>query len=115
MSERRLDLIHMTLEELAHRLGGDVSGNQVLAPGPGHNPEDRSLSVKVNRDGTWAAYSHSGDDIFRCKDLVRERAGLPDRNGRSGATPHTAKLTGLTRSSRNMTTPTRTAACCSKS
>ncbi len=84
----RVDLIHMSLEELAHRLGGDVSGNQVLAPGPGHRPEDRSLCVKVNRDGTWAAYSHSGDNIFTCKDHVREKAGLPAWNGRSVATPY---------------------------
>ena len=33
------------LRELARLLGGDVSGSQVLAPGPGHSRSDRSMSV----------------------------------------------------------------------
>ena len=89
MSDRREeDLIHMSLEELAHRLGGEVSGSQVLCPGPGHSPEDRSLCVKVNRDHTWAAYSHAGDNIFACKDHVREKVGLPAWNGKGNGSSH---------------------------
>ena len=34
------------LQYVAHALGGEVSGRQVLAPGPGHSPHDRSLAVR---------------------------------------------------------------------
>jgi hypothetical protein len=33
---------------LAKALGGEVSGREIRAPGPGHSEEDRSLSVKVD-------------------------------------------------------------------
>jgi putative DNA primase/helicase len=65
-------------QQLAAALGGDVSGGRVLAPGPGHSPIDRSLSVKIDSgapDG-FVAYSFAGDDPLACKDYVRERAGL---------------------------------------
>ena len=42
----------LSLAEMAHRLGGEVSNQQVLCPGPGHSPQDRSLSVKLNAAGT---------------------------------------------------------------
>ena len=86
MSNRREDdRITLSLKEVAHRLGGEVSGNQVLAPGPGHSPKDRSLCVKVNPDGTWAAYSHAGDNIFTCKDHIREKTGLSPWNKANGS------------------------------
>ena len=50
----------------------------MLAPGPGHSPRDRSLSIKIDPgapDG-FVAYSFAGDDPLECKDYVRERAGL---------------------------------------
>ena len=37
-----------SLREIPHALGGDVAGGQVLAPGPGHGPRDRSLSIKLS-------------------------------------------------------------------
>ena len=66
----------MTLQELARMLGGEVQGHQVLAPGPGHSPKDRSLAVKPSStapDG-FVVYSHAGDDPIVCKDYVRERS-----------------------------------------
>jgi hypothetical protein len=36
------------LRAIAHALGGEVSGPQVLCPGPGHSARDRSLSVKLD-------------------------------------------------------------------
>ena len=60
-------------------LGGEVSGAQVLAPGPGHRKRDRSLSVTFSAtspDG-FLAFSHSGDDWRDCRDHVRDRLGLP--------------------------------------
>jgi putative DNA primase/helicase len=67
------------LRALARALGGEVSGRQVLAPGPGHRPQDRSLSIRLEpdaRDG-FVVYSFAGDDPLACKDYVRERLGLP--------------------------------------
>jgi len=68
----------MTPQQLAAALGGEVSGGQVLAPGPGHSPKDRSLSIKIDAskpDGI-VVHSFAGDDPLKCKDHVRERAGL---------------------------------------
>ncbi len=69
------------LHALARALGGEVSGRQVLAPGPGHSPRDRSLSVLVDADAPegFVVYSHSGDDPLACRDHVRAAAGLPER------------------------------------
>jgi hypothetical protein len=68
----------MTLAEMARRLGGEVSGQQVLCPGPGHSDKDRSLSVKLNAKGDGiVVHSFSGDDIITAKDHVRKKLGLP--------------------------------------
>ena len=66
------------LRSAAHALGGEVSGEQVLAPGPGHSPKDRSLSVKPdpNAPGSFLVESFAGDDWKICKDYVREKLGL---------------------------------------
>ena len=56
--------IPSNLRAVALALGGDVVGSQVLAPGPGHGPRDRSLSVKLSPsspDG-FIAHSFAGDD-----------------------------------------------------
>lgn len=71
------DRFNMSLEQIARALGGEVSGGQVLAPGPGHSAEDRSLAVKFGRDRGLVVYSHAGDDIWQCKDHVRAKLGLP--------------------------------------
>jgi hypothetical protein len=71
------------LQSLARALGGVVSGKEVLAPGPGHSAKDRSLSVTLDPkapDG-FIVNSFAGDDPIRCKDFVREKAGLPAFNG----------------------------------
>ena len=68
----------MTLQKIARALGGEVQGHQVLAPGPGHSPKDRSLAVMLSStapDG-FVVHSHAGDDPIECKDFVRERSGL---------------------------------------
>jgi hypothetical protein len=67
--------------QLARALGGEVSNrNSVRAPGPGHSPADRSLSVKLDPgapDG-FVVNSFAGDDPIVCKDYVREKCGLPE-------------------------------------
>lgn len=68
-------MINISLQQLATALGGEVSGNQVLAPGPGHGPRDRSMSVQPTPND-FIVHSFAGDDPLACKDYVRERAGL---------------------------------------
>jgi putative DNA primase/helicase len=68
----------MNLQQIARALGGDVRGNQVMAPGPGHTPIDRSLAVKLEAgapDG-FVVFSHAGDDAIACRDYVREKCGF---------------------------------------
>jgi hypothetical protein len=68
-----------SIERAAELLGGEVSGKQVLAPGPGHSGEDRSLSVKLDDaapDG-FVINTFAGDDVSKCRDYVREKLGLP--------------------------------------
>jgi hypothetical protein len=69
----------LDLRQVAAALGGVVSNNQVLAPGPGHSREDRSLSIKLAPDAPdgFLSHSFSGDDPIACRDYVRERLGLP--------------------------------------
>jgi putative DNA primase/helicase len=53
-----------TLEEIARALGGDISNGQVLAPGPGHSPKDRSVYVRISADTPDGLFvgSFAGDD-----------------------------------------------------
>jgi hypothetical protein len=76
-----------SLQQIARALGGDISGGQVRAPGPGHSPKDRSLNIKLDADapGGFIVHSFAGDDPILCKDFVREKLGLDPfkANGKS--------------------------------
>src|SRR5690242_4063229 len=65
------------LARLAKSLNGEVRGGKVHAPGPGHSSADRSLTVWLDSDGDVKVHSFAADDPIRCKDYVREKAGLP--------------------------------------
>ena len=68
------------IAKIAELLGGDVQGDQVLCPGPGHSAGDRSLSVKpdpADREG-FVTHSFAGDDWKACRDHVRKKLGLPE-------------------------------------
>jgi hypothetical protein len=65
-----------SLREAARLLDGDVSGGQILCPGPGHSRRDRSLSVRVISTDRFIVHSFTGDDWRLCRDHVRERLGL---------------------------------------
>jgi RecA-family ATPase len=76
-----------SLAQIAQLLGGEVSAGQVLAPGPGHRPHDRSLSLKLSAtapDG-FVVFSHAGDDVIACRDHIRAQLGMPawQPNGKS--------------------------------
>jgi hypothetical protein len=65
-------------QQIAAALGGEVRKNQVRAPGPGHRPHDRSLSVKLSAtapDG-FVVHSFAGDDPMMCRDYVKQRLGM---------------------------------------
>jgi hypothetical protein len=64
-------------------LGGEVTNGQILCPGPGHSPKDRSLSVKFSADAPegFIVNSFSTDSFDDCRDYVREKLGLPAAKG----------------------------------
>ena len=67
------------LRTIARALGGEVSGRQVLAPGPNHSRLDRSLSIKLSREaaGGFIVKSFADDDFTLCRDYVALRLNLP--------------------------------------
>jgi putative DNA primase/helicase len=71
--------MNVDLRSIARALGGEISGRQVLAPGPGHSPRDRSLAICVSNDAPdgFLVHSHAGDDWRGCREYVRSRLGLP--------------------------------------
>lgn len=69
----------LDVRTVAAALGGEVAGrDRVLAPGPGHSPADRSLSVLLSptAPGGLLVTSHAGDDWRDCRDHVRRRLGI---------------------------------------
>jgi putative DNA primase/helicase len=67
------------LRAMARALGGEISGRQILCPGPRHSPADRSLCVRFDAgapDG-FVVHSFAGDDPIKARDHVREKLGLP--------------------------------------
>jgi len=64
------------LRTIARVLGGEVRGKQVVAPGPGHSRNDRSLAVTIGQAGKLIVCSFAGDDWQQCRDYVRERLGM---------------------------------------
>jgi putative DNA primase/helicase len=82
---------------VARALGGNVSGPNVVAPGPGHSRADRSLSIKIDPaapDG-FILHSFAGDSPIACRDYARAALGLGARERRrkqplrSGSSPST--------------------------
>jgi hypothetical protein len=66
-----------SIASVATRLGGEViRPNQLLCPGPGHGPRDRSLSVWITPEG-FRTYSFCGDRWQDCKDYIRRKLGEP--------------------------------------
>ena len=84
----------VTLSEIARALRGEISGRQVLAPGPNHSADDRSLSIKLSSsspDG-FVVHSHAGDDWRNCRDHVANALGLPTDRWRENREPDPAEV-----------------------
>jgi hypothetical protein len=67
------------LRTLRAALGGEISGDRLLCPGPGHSAADRSLSIRLdsNAPDGFLVHSFANDDPIECKDYVRSKTGLP--------------------------------------
>jgi len=69
-----------TLQEMARLLGGEVRNGSIACPGPGHDPADRSLSVKPDANDPEGFVVHPfspRDDWRECRALVRSKLCLP--------------------------------------
>lgn len=74
---------YISAAHLAGVLGGDVSGNNVSAPGPNNvdKRRDRSMSITVdpNAPDGFLVKSHSAKNTdMECKEYVRAKLGLPE-------------------------------------
>jgi putative DNA primase/helicase len=71
-----------SLRSIARALGGEVAGQQVLAPGPRHSRIDRSLSVRISATAPegFLAFSHAGDPWQDCRDHVKRALGIVNDN-----------------------------------
>jgi hypothetical protein len=68
--------MNLSLQSVASGLGGEICGPEVLAPGPGHSPKDRSLSVKLDHNGQILVHSFCSDNWRECRDYVLRKLGL---------------------------------------
>jgi putative DNA primase/helicase len=78
-------MTYRNLGEIARALGGEVSGGQVIAPGPGHSKRDRSLAIKPRTNGDVLVHSHAGDDKAACLNHVRDKLQIVKEPRREGA------------------------------
>ena len=70
----------LDLRSIVRVLGGEISGRQILAPGPGHSRGDRSLSVRIEPEAPdgFLVHSFAGDDPIVCKNYIPRQLGLPE-------------------------------------
>jgi hypothetical protein len=83
-------------QNLGRALDGEVRGDQIRGPGPGHSAKDRSLCVKVDPSapGGFVVHSFAGDDPIACRDYVREKAGLGAFKPKGQGRKHSAASSG---------------------
>jgi hypothetical protein len=88
--------VEVSLQQLARALNGKIRNGQVIAAGPGHSPDDESLSVTLSdtADGGFIVKSFAEDDWRLCKDFVLEKLGLPkfQPRGRHNGSEDLAKV-----------------------
>lgn len=80
------------LAHIARQLGGEVAGDHILCPGPGHTAADRSLAVWIEGD-TVRVHSFAGDDWRRSRDHVHNLLELTHARAevhREKSSPNTA-------------------------
>lgn len=75
----------LNLQNIAHALGGQVSGREVLCPTPGHSKRDRGTAIRI-ADGApdgllIACYNGDWRDVAQVKDALRDAGLLPAYDG----------------------------------
>jgi hypothetical protein len=73
---------NMTPYEAGRLLGGEVYGDRVRCPGPGHSKNNRSMEVWFKPDapdGFLVNTFNPADDPLKCKDYVRQMLGMDPR------------------------------------
>jgi hypothetical protein len=69
----------MDIGHIARSLGGDViSRDSCNVPGPNHSRRDRSLSIRIDRDGRLKIHSFANDDWKECRAYVFSKLGISD-------------------------------------
>jgi hypothetical protein len=88
----------LDIRTLQRALGGEISGNRLLCPGPGHRAADRSMSIKLDGEAPdgFLVHSFAGDDPIECKDYVRQKAGLEPFKPNGGSNQHSDNVTPIT-------------------
>jgi putative DNA primase/helicase len=96
-------MIPLDLRAIARALGGEVAGQVILAPGPGHSAKDRSLSFRLsaNAPDGFQVYSFAADNWRVCRDYVRNRLSL--RREKAPWSPSGARRPGPKTQSENRT------------
>jgi RecA-family ATPase len=69
----------MNLRHIAAVLGGEVSGNSVRCPAPGHSAKDRGMTITFddNAPDGFIVNLFNGGDPLEAKDYVRSKLGMP--------------------------------------
>jgi len=77
------------LRELARALGGEIVGNQVLAPGPGCSPRNRSMSILLSATSPvgFIAHSFRGQPWPELRDHICSRLGTSPNPSRRPRRP----------------------------
>jgi len=75
----------LTLQNIAHTLGGRVSGRQVLCPTPGHSKNDRGTAIRLEAGAPngllIACYNGGWHEVAQVKDALRVAGLLPAYDG----------------------------------
>ena len=70
---------HELARQVTKHLRGEWHGFYGTAPGPGHDKDDRSLTIRAHRSNPKDVVLHSfaGDDWQKIKDELRDKNILP--------------------------------------
>ena len=77
----------MSLRDIVQTLGGDLhaGGTQANIPAPGHSARDRSVSLRIGREGQVLVHAFAGTDWREVMDDLRQRGLVDDAHRPVGA------------------------------
>ena len=76
----------MSLRNIVDKMGGELhaGGTQANIPAPGHSIHDRSLSLRIGREGQVLVHAFAGTDWREVLDDLRDRGLIDDQNQPTG-------------------------------